>query len=1372
MTYRRLLLLFCACLVSATLSAQAYIVKVKHYGVEEGLSHREVNEVFQDSRGFIWIGTPNGLNRFDGYAFRLFTKEKDGLAFNDIRNICEDADGWLWLTGPSGKSNVCLFHPKRGEVRTFAQKFGSTKPFSEDNLSDEFYKDDDGAVWFTLKQTAALARYHPSTGFQQFPIPGFQHFDIVYFSAQHTIWVIGDKNTLLEVDRTGHILQRFDHQFPVRIRSNSKTYRSGFYYASEPVSLPEIPATAYYVDRQGKRQEVAPQSLALGLPFMPQLLYQINDDGLILSQNRLIQSGKGIVSEWKFDFHDAKDGSWRAFFMDRGGKIWVGDNFGMYTIQVKKNRFQSFFYKAGVSRNVGNSCRGIVATKEKLWVNLEKFGLFEYDRLHNTTTLLKRNASSWGHFALDLEPDGTLDAGFQSFLFRYPSNGGNTGQLLPVTDSKGVWAFRKMPDGKTVLGTEKGLLYFNPATSQVEPFTAYNEFGPLADGHVVLIAPDRHNNFWICASNGLYKLDPVKGITARYWPEGKGAFFLPVDRFFHFYQDEEGVFWFATPSGLLQTPSAPGTGDPVWDAGKSHLFTRADGLSDDVIYAVYEDHRHHLWLSTGNGIVQFDKQTLHSRTFLTEDGISDLEFNRLAHYRDQNGVIYFGSLNGITAFNPDDFIEKIDTIAPIPLEITAFQQFDGVTNHLINRVEELLRTNEIVLHPDDRFFNLEFALLTYQDVHDILYAWKIEGLDKDWTYQHEPFIRIGQLPYGNHTLRIRGQAGNGLWSKNELAVNVHVLRPFYLQIWFVLLMLALVAGGIWAFIRWRTWEHVHTEQYLQSQIAKAVERIERDKQTIEKQAGELRQLDEVKSRLFANVSHELRTPLTLMLGPIGRVLKNAQLNAEHAGLLSIALDNGKQLLDLVHKILNLSKLQANDIALKEAPVTLAPFVRQVVSKAEDHARQHSIHLSLLIKTEANLHVAFDAEKVETILGNLLSNAIRFTNPNGKVNLTMEDLGNALRFTVTDTGRGIHADDLPHIFERFYQSKQPGAPIEGGMGIGLALSMELVKLMQGKLWATSEPGRGSQFFFELPRKEVFGFIPQETVANGVAATELTQSDTLPTEPLTAPRAVIDQLPTILVVEDNLVLLQYIRLLLSGKYNVVTVEHGQEALDYLSQSGNPLPDMILSDIMMPVMDGYQLLEVLKTHHIYRQIPVIMLTARADMADKLKALRIGVDDYMIKPFDEEELMTRVESLLQNDRERKLFAIQNNETFEAGNPTEAPGSPRLARFAAEDQAWLTQLEQIVQSRLSDFDLTADSLAIDLAMSRAQFFRQIKKQTGLTPAQYIDEARFQFARQLLETGKVNSVKAAAYSVGFRQIKHFSQAFRERFGKLPSNYLK
>jgi DNA-binding response OmpR family regulator/anti-sigma regulatory factor (Ser/Thr protein kinase) len=449
-------------------------------------------------------------------------------------------------------------------------------------------------------------------------------------------------------------------------------------------------------------------------------------------------------------------------------------------------------------------------------------------------------------------------------------------------------------------------------------------------------------------------------------------------------------------------------------------------------------------------------------------------------------------------------------------------------------------------------------------------------------------------------------------------------------------------------------------------------------------------------------------------------------------------------------------MESGKIELHETTVLLFSFVRRIVSSFESHAQREEIDFVLNYEMEQDLQLELDKDKLETIFNNVLSNAMKFTPKGGKITVNVEDRQHEIAIKVKDTGRGIHPDDIDNVFNRFYQSRKDvlGKRLnsEGGTGIGLALSKEFIKLMNGKIWVESDWTVGSTFFITLPRKEVFGMVEMETVEETV---QTLQVETLHGKVSTT------NTQKILIVEDNYSLRDYLETILTPHYQIETAKNGQVALDILENnktSKTPQPDLILSDIIMPVMDGYELLTILKSKADYRNIPVIMLTARADIQDKLKALRIGVDDYILKPFDEEELFVRIENLLANYEERKTFLLSIDTT-----------NPEVSLLISEDdQKWLEEVETIILKEMNNSIFSNDYLAGILSLHRRVLYHKIKALTGLTPTRYIRIIRLQRAKLLLDQG--NSVKEVAYQVGFQTPEYFSTLFKKEFGKSPSQY--
>ncbi|MBL7815001.1 MAG: response regulator [Saprospiraceae bacterium] len=647
----------------------------------------------------------------------------------------------------------------------------------------------------------------------------------------------------------------------------------------------------------------------------------------------------------------------------------------------------------------------------------------------------------------------------------------------------------------------------------------------------------------------------------------------------------------------------------------------------------------------------------------------------------------------------------------------------------------------------------------------VIAAEKQGNYQKQALYQKELSdveVAIAKQNYANSIAKMEVQL-NVVQKDNEINAQKSAQRLLLLG----LLLMGLVAGLSW-------WFYLRIRKQ-QRELAEKNHLLAQQNQLIARQNKELTHLDEAKTRFFANVSHELRTPLTLILGPLASMIKRNRLENTDFTHAHTAQTHAKGLLKLVNEILDLSKIESGKMKVHDTTVSFQPFIRRLVSAFESHAERLGIHYQLEYRAEKRLRLSVDTEKLARIVNNLLSNAMKFTPRNGTITVVVEDLAHGIRIKVSDTGRGIHPDDLPNVFDRFYQTNQSDAPVEGGTGIGLALCREFAEVMDGRIWVESTLGQGSHFYFEFPKKEVLGVgeAIEEEELNSLANLAPPQYATVESpSDLRNLQDLVTNNNTVLIVEDNPDLRAYIATILRGAaYTIVEAENGLEALDFLQKQlteQKTLPQLIISDIMMPEMDGFQLLKVLKDRDYFRGIPVVMLTARADIKDKLAALRIGVDDYLLKPFEEEELLARVENLLKNYQDRLSSSVATDPLSDESRPTDSQ-TPDL--ITTEQLLWLESLEQVIEKQMANFDLTAEIVADELAMSRAQFFRRLKSATGLTPNQYLLEVRFNHARHLLEMRKENSVKAVAYSVGMRDVKYFSQQFKERFGRLPSDYL-
>ena len=1357
-----IVLLLCFCRLT---EAQQYAASVQHYGTEDGLAHREVNAIFQDRQGFMWFGTKFGLNRFDGQKFTIYNKEKNGLDFDDIQSIAQDADGILWLMGPHGESKITLFNPLSGTAISFEKKFKKQPPSYTLNREPRLLSGNDGTIFFSDYQKARVIAYHPKSGLRYLAFRQFHNLMVERVTARNTIWAVADTHILLEFTADGRILHQYSHPRPyLMLNFGQRNAGIEFYYTIQE-SLTSW--SLYSVNEAGKRQEWPVSKLRPISPANSPVFLPINQHGLYWDGTRLQDPYKGTL----LDITPQTMGESirnRSFYLDRNGRIWLGTNFGVYQVKLSQNHFQHLFYESSGKGDKLTAVRGILVKDNEVYTCLEKRGLYKCNRSGGAIKGLYERDNFAFMYGLGQDQAGSLYIGANKQLFRY-NHTLDTSFVKPQENDLNLWTFYAFGKNQLLAGARIGLWTIDTQTRQLAPFTRYNQFTELAQAFVLHIGVDRQGTIWICTNKGLYTFDPARGITARYWNGGKGAFYLPAESYQHFYQDSTGILWLATANaGLIR-----------WDRQHSQYrqFRRTEGLANDNLYAVYADWRGHLWLSSDYGIMQFDPVQFTVRAYFIEDGITHNEFNRIAHYQEPDGRLYFGGLNGITAFDPRDF-EHEKPATGTPLRITSFLQFDRDADTIVDKTLEVLATNTITILPNDRSSILDFALLNYAS--KTVFAYQFKGIDNNWNYQLEPTLRLSNLPYGDHQLLIKAQAANGQWSANTLTINLAVVRPFYLRTWFLALIVSLVVAGSWGWARWRSWVYQQEQQRLHTQIKQATARIEQDKATIAQQARVLQQLDHTKSRFFANISHEFRTPLTVILGMASELKRykpdeNPQRFRQAANLIE---RNGTNLLRLINQILDLSKIEAGEMSLKLVQTDLVSFIRYIGESFHSVATRKNIHLQIL-SAQTNCEADVDKDKLQDIISNLLSNALKFTPPGGQViwQLHIRNRWDSLslqayyeeitptshladewiQISISDTGIGIDPASLPHIFNRFYQAEDPSVAQADGTGIGLSFVRELVLLSQGGLAVRSRPGNGTEFIvsFPLARPTIPAeFIPDEAGQPSV----LNQNEGI--EPALVPA---DDRPVLLLVEDNDDVAAYIQTCVETDYQVIRAENGQIGIDLALEK---VPDLILSDVMMPRKDGFELCDTLKNDERTSHIPIVLLTARAAVSDRIAGLKRGADAYLVKPFEREELQVVLHNLLQT--RRLLQRHYSQLALGAALPSELMSTGAEADESIEDQ-FLHKLRTAVEAQLDNAALSPEMICQLMGMSRTALHLKMTALTGMSISRYIRALRLRKARELLASSSLN-ISEVAYAVGFEDPKYFSRVFSEEFGIAPTKF--
>jgi signal transduction histidine kinase/CheY-like chemotaxis protein/streptogramin lyase len=830
------------------------------------------------------------------------------------------------------------------------------------------------------------------------------------------------------------------------------------------------------------------------------------------------------------------------------------------------------------------------------------------------------------------------------------------------------------------------------------------------------------------------------GELLAHYSTGPGSVILLKDNIVSaFYEDKNGELWIGHGAGLSRLNTNT--------RNIEHLELVPEKPWLNLVYGILpEDDDRFLWISTNRGLYRYDTREHTAMDFPLDPVVDSLEFNRASSYKARNGWMFFGGIgklqnsssgDRIVAFDPKKVVAYYENFErnKASVILTAFEKYDGRLKKSVAQTLGLQTLDVVRLNPGDRFFQLQFTSSDMRSPANNYYSHYLEDYDADWSAptRSDNEIRYENLPPGTYRLHLAAGLSPTTLRQNERVIRVIVLPPWY-QTWWARLLSALGIVGLFLGLR----------RYEMSR------RLERQK------AEHLRQLDQLKTRLYTNISHEFRTPLTVIMG----VSENIE---GHEKEKSLILRNSRNLLRLINQLLDLSKLESGKLHLNFVQGDVVSYLRYLTESFYSLADEKGIHLTFEAKEE-RLVMDYDAEKMQHIAYNLLSNAIKFTpaGSDGKVILHLSKAERDglphLKLKIRDTGIGIPPEKLPQVFDRFYQADDSHTRKEEGTGIGLALTKELVELLQGHIEASSTPGKGTEFSVWLPITNAAPLAAELHPGGGGPPHIAPESDAV-SESGIEPSG-DDERPLLLLIEDNADVVDYVRRLLQKDYVVHVARDGQAGIDLALEL---IPDIVISDVMMPKRDGYEVCETLKTDERTSHIPIILLTAKAAQTDKVQGLRHGADAFLIKPFDKAELFVRLEKLVALRR-----ALQQRYAAAAGgNPApDAAAAPRPI-----EDAFLLKLRTAVEDRLHDGEFGAPDLARSVFLGQMQVYRKLKALTGQTPSQFIRSVRLHKSLELLKSGDL-TISEIAYEVGFADPNYYSRLFHETYGRPPSDFRK
>ncbi len=1265
--------------------AQSYIANMEHLDIYEGLSNHFVTNIIQDDRGILWIGTKDGLNRYDGFKFTSLTPRNSALRLGAI--------GFMHF-GPDGRIYIYTCRVQRPGLLADVQCL--------DPESLNFYEVDPALAGmvdstFTNRLMYTDGVLYSSNGFaysfnekkvspMRMPADFFWQWTIFHFA--YDINIPGQVVDLLKPD---HVMAADQTHDPVMTRfwkavtsgTISYLYADNLQYDDHRDLLwVEQPDGLVAIASNGQRIEFADSSLILKFP-------------------RAITS---IVT---------------------GDRLYVGTESGIYIMSLEKVRFRNYFFKkeySGLLNESGN--RAILVDHDTIYTCLDN-GFFRCPVTHpDQVELISRQKRPRNLVYLNKDEILIGGGGVQLYNLRQ----GQMRDILAFPEEiKNTWGLAVFHDTIYASNTD-GLFYAPLRTESSRQFeSSLVRLIPEGQNQVYQFVPLDSNHIFLVSAIGLFTsrndLTDLHQVSFAHRDGRPGTF----SHCTYLMRDGKGEYWMTSEDGGLVHFALKDTTALIL-----HQLDKEDGVETNTFYAVYPDQLGSFWCSTDLGIVQLDTADWSFQTYSEPDGMRNKEFNRLSHYMDVNGDIYFGGLDGVTAFSPRDFYSVNEK--PLRLNLLNIEQYSGWERAIVNKTQSFSESNQIRLAPGDNFFVLEVGLNDLYQTSQQQYAYRIAGLDTTWLDIQGNRLRIYGLPYGKHLIEVQGRNARGIAAENTLMIPVYVLRPIYLRWWFILF------AGLGLILIIREYYVARTRR-MQSEARKLEGLVRERTTTIAKQAEELREIGKARSRFFANISHELRTPLTLIKGPIQSLLHGDKPKDREKEYLKIIAYNSHLLGERIEDLLTLAKSESGQLELRKTAFHLNRFLERLVDSFSGHAAERNFTLQLQNHLPANAVILADGRKLEHVLSNFLTNALKYADQGTRILVTAEQQQDQLLFSVSDQGPGIPAEVVDKIFDRFFVGQRP----ESGSGIGLALSKELANVMNGTIGVKSAEGQGSTFYVSIPLE--------------LTDEELTEKETedVPIRPASPPVTHDGEIfaPKILCVEDNRSMRDFLLSELQD-YQVAACENGLQAIERLEEMSKnaSLPDIIVSDIMMPDMDGFALAQYIRSTVKFSAIPIILLTARAGHEDKLHGLRIGVDDYITKPFDVEELRVRIHNLT-GRKPMKEEAIK------------ADGES----ISSVDEKWLKAVEDRIRLRLHERDFTLDDLADDFHMSRSQLYRRIKAFTGLTPHKYLREVRLYKAKELLESGEAGTIAQLSAAVGFEDASYFSRIYAERFGYRPGERL-
>ncbi|MGC6432286.1 MAG: hybrid sensor histidine kinase/response regulator transcription factor [Jejuia sp.] len=1357
---------------------------------DDGLSQSDINCIYQDNQGFLWFGTHEGLNKYDGYNFKIFSpngNDVNSISSNLIFDITGDKNGNLWI-GTTGKG-LDYFNIKTEKFKHFVHDKNNPNSLIS-NYVTSLLLDDKNRLWIgTSNGLDVISLDEPLDAIN------FQHYNLerdpfntklndnvvndIFQDSQGEIWIAGDAGFFkLNRDSNGDLYVKRINEIiglsNIPIRSiNEDVYgrlligsNHGFFMLNRDGGY-----TVKKVTGRVLTNEILVNNTTIWVGTDEGLLYFDNSDGTAIPK---------LIKEFKYEpdnrFSISKNRI-KSLLKDKGGVIWIGTNGGgLNKLDLERKKFKLIKKTLDSSSLSYDKIRSLYEDSNgTLWVGTEggELNFLPQNNYESYLGFSTLNNIKNAFVIKEIEVNGKkiLLVGSETHPGLYSIDITNPKRIKELDNSDydgilgSVFSILEDSNKNLWIGTYgKGLVrwIFDKATKTYKKdiFT-YSKTGinSISNNIIRNIMEDRQGNIWLATGDGLCKLSKAEKekkhpVFSVYKKNPMDSTSISHNYILELFESAEGQIWIGTLGGGI-CKYIPASGE-----NKDYFvpYKVKDGLPNNVVKGILEDNNNNLWISTNKGLSKFDPGNIKFTNFDINDGLQSNEFQELARLKRQNGELLFGGINGFNAFYPENIKGNSYETETVITKFSIFNKEIGIGQKIDGKTilgKSINTTGDIKLKHNQNSISFEFSSLHYASPQKNKYAYMLEGFDENWIYtsSERRFANYTNLEPDNYTFLVKASNNDGVWDTSASKLNIEITPPFWRTTLAYTFYFLITLGLLILFRRYT--------------IIGTNEKYKLELDHLEKEKNE--ELQRIKFEFFTNISHELRTPLTLLKGPLkylqkrGKGLDDNEIQEQY----KLMERNSDSLLRLVNQLLDFRKISQGKMRLVMRQGDIVSFIRQLSEPFQFLVHKNQIYFEISSNPEI-ITAWFDHEAIEKIINNLLSNAFKFTPQGGeiKIYVSIDEYVNNVIIEVKDSGCGIEPEKLKNIFERFYIDKSRDESNPEGIGIGLSYAEQLVALHQGSISVESELNIGTTFTVQIPvERKAYENIPEITCKNTKDAdfhVRTSETDSIAISlndeitDLDIEKSRADK-PILLVIDDKPDIRLFLKRALKNDYIVHEAPNGRVGLEMTNKI---VPNIIISDILMPEMNGIDFCKKIKSQRETSHIPVIMLTAKLSQESEIRSLKTGADDYIRKPFDIELLELKLNNIIKQ-REQLRNRFKNDISFE----------PKDVTVTTLDEKFLQQAIEIVEKHMMNTSFNVEMLVKEMGLSRSTLFLKFKEITGLSTSAFIRNIRLKRAVQLFEKSDY-SVKEIMYMTGFNTASYFSSCFKKQFGVLPSEYVR